>query len=69
MTQLTEEEVQVIVVRGKRHVHICGAKCGLHYGGECWANVNRRAGNRSCAQRCSQEGNLLVRQLIKLSKA
>lgn len=65
--RLTEEEVQIIVVRGKRCVHICGAKRGLHNGGKSWANIHLRAWNCSCAQRHSQEGNLLITQIVKPS--
>ena len=65
---LTKEEVQVIIVGGECHVHVCRGKCGLHDGGKSWADVNLRACNCSCAQRRSQEGNLLTRQMGKPSK-
>ena len=66
---LTEEEVQVVVIRGKHHVHICGAKRGLHYGGKSWANVNLGAWDCSCAQRRSQKGDLHIWQMMNPSKA
>ena len=69
VTQLTKEEVQVVIVRGKRCVCICGAKRSFHNGGKSWTNVNLRAWNCSCAQRHSQKGNLHIRQVVKPSKA
>lgn len=66
--QLTEKEVQVVVIRGERHIHVCRAKRGLHNGGKSGANVNLRAWDCSCAQRRPQKGNLLIRPMIRPSK-
>ena len=66
--QLTKEEVQVVIIRGKHRVHIWRTKRGLHNGGKSWTNVNLRAWDCSCAQCHSQKGNLLIRQVVRPQK-